>query len=127
MKGARIVVVSLVAIDVAGCKSDSMRLADLLERSSSWLATAAAVGSTTAANRTPVRYADDTFEQAQRELKIAGDKLDRIELGPDIRANGKRLIDTGSRTIEHLRLAIDGHARDVSPEVALLSAQADSL
>jgi hypothetical protein len=123
VKSVRVLCLALIV----GCKSEPTKLADLLERSSSWLATAAAVAQSTGSNRTPVRYADDTFDEARKELETAGGRLDALNVAPDIRADGKRLIESGTRTIDHLRLAIDRHARDIAHDVDLLSAQSDSL
>lgn len=123
MKAVRI----LCALLLLGCKSESSKLADLLDRSSSWLAAAAAVGQATVKNRTPVRYADDAFEDALGELGTAAAGLEELDLSPEIRADGKRLIESGRRTIGHLRAAIDAHAGDVSDDLQVLSARSDTL
>jgi hypothetical protein len=58
-----------------GCKPDSLRLADELDRSSSWLATTVEVIRTGGENRTPSRYVAVTLDDALSELAKAESKV----------------------------------------------------
>ena len=80
----------------AACKSESAKLAEELDRSSSWLATVAEVRKTTAANRTPTRFSADVVRDARDELTKSAGKIAGAEPA-DIAAQGKRLIEA-SRT-----------------------------
>jgi hypothetical protein len=88
-----------------GCKPSSLKLADELDRSASWLATIAAVMRTAAQNRTPARYLDDTIRDGLSELASVEAKLD---------GEGHRILAESQRRIA---------ARDT----AWLSAAADTL
>jgi hypothetical protein len=99
----RVAVLSLVI--VAGCKPESLKLADELDRSSSWLATVVEVVRTTGENRTPRRFAEDAIADALDELAKAASATT---------GDGRRLIDEAPRHIA---------ARDT----AWLSAASDTL
>ena len=60
---------------LAACKSDSQKLSDELDRSSSWQATIAAIDSARALNRIPSRYADDARADARDELAKSSRKI----------------------------------------------------
>ena len=81
----------LVFILMAACKSESAKLADELDRSSSWLATLAEVRKTTVANRTPKRFADDAMRDASDELSKSSAKMTDAKPA-DIAAQGMRLV-----------------------------------
>jgi hypothetical protein len=117
----------LSSLIVLACKSEPATLADLLGESSSWLATAAAVSSTTAANRAPQRYADDTLEESLTALASASSRLDDLTVAPALRADARRWIDAARGSLVRLRAELRAPSRDVGPEVRQLSVAADSL
>jgi hypothetical protein len=81
----------LILLVVGACKSESAKLADELDRSSSWLATLAAVRKTTVANRTPTRFSRDAIRDASDELSKAAGKIAGASPS-DIATQGVRLI-----------------------------------
>jgi hypothetical protein len=73
----RLVIAALVLL--AGCKSDSMKLADELERSDSWKATVAAIDTAKSRNRVPSRFADDAIADANEELVKSAKKIAELQ------------------------------------------------
>lgn len=73
----RLVLAALALI--AGCKSDSAKLADELERSDSWKATIAAIDSARARNLIPTRFADGATADANQELAKSAKKIAELQ------------------------------------------------
>jgi hypothetical protein len=73
----RLVIAALALI--AGCQSDSTKLADELERSDSWKATIAAIDTAEARNRIPSRFADDAIADANAELAKSAKKIAELQ------------------------------------------------
>ena len=121
----RLVLLPLVLM--AACKPESLKLAGELDRSSSWLAAVAEVGRTTAQNSTPIRYAEDAIDDASVELTKAAAKLENIDIAPDIRDDGRRLILASAPRLDELRADLDAAAADMHGNVAWLRAAADTL
>ena len=69
--------ISLILL--AGCKSDSQRLSDELDRSASWRATIAAIDAAKARNRIPSRFADDALADANDELAKSSKKIAELQ------------------------------------------------
>ena len=116
-----------VTLIILGCKSEPAKLVQVLEQSSSGLATAASVGRATAANRTPVRYADDTIDETLQELERATSRLDELTVGAALRVNAKALIERTIPTLVQLRAALRAHSPDIRTHTVQLSMAADSL
>src|SRR4051812_2109932 len=99
----RVAAVSLLLL--SACKSDTVRLADELDRASSWLATTVEVLRTTGENRTPKRFARDAIDDALAELSKAESSVS---------GDGRRLI-------------AESKTRIAACDTAWLSAASDSL
>jgi hypothetical protein len=112
---------------LVGCKPESLRLSDELDRSSSWLSAVAEVGRTTAQNSTPLRYARNTIEDAAAELNKAASSLEKVRIAPDITRDGRRLIIASTTRIDELRADLDAGAVDMHGNLAWLRAASDTL
>jgi hypothetical protein len=69
--------ISLILL--AGCKSDSRKLSDELDRSSSWRATIAAIDTAKARNRVPSRFAEAAIADANEELARSAKKIAELQ------------------------------------------------
>jgi hypothetical protein len=117
----------LSLILLSGCKPEPLKLADQLDRSSSWLAAVAEVGTRTAQNRTPIRFADDVIADASDELTRVASRLASLKIAPDIRDGGRRLILASSPRLDQLRADLDAGTMDVHGNLAWLKSAADTL
>lgn len=117
----------LATVLLASCKSQPVRLADELDRSSSWLAAVAEIGHRTSDNSTPVRYARDAIEDATAELDKAASSLSGISVAPDIAREGQRLIAASTAQLDVLRADLAANATDMHGTLAWLRAAADTL
>ena len=117
----------LATLLLASCKSQPVRLADELDRSSSWLAAIAEIGNRTSDNSTPVRYARDAIEDATAELDKASTSLSGISIAPDIAREGQRLIVASTAHLDVLRADLEANATDMHGTLAWLRAAADTL
>jgi hypothetical protein len=112
---------------LASCKSQSMRLADELDRSSSWLAAISEIGRRTSANATPLRYAQNAIEDATSELNKAATSLSGITADPDIASDGRRIIVASTMHLDVLRADLAAQATDMHGNLSWLRAAADTL
>jgi hypothetical protein len=121
----RLAVMTLIL--AAGCKPESSRLADELDRSSSWIATVAAIGRTTEQNSTPLRFTRNAIDDASVELSKTASSLATIKIAPDIAGSGRRIILASAAKLEVLRADLDASASDMHGNIAWLEAASDSL
>jgi hypothetical protein len=112
---------------VASCKSQPTRLADELDRSSSWLAAIAEIGHRSSENSVPVRYAQDAIGDAAAELDKAASSLSTISGPSDIASEGRRLIAASTAHLDVLRADLAAGATDMHGTLAWLTAAADTL
>ena|SRR5690349_21713022 len=111
----------------AGCKPKSLKLADELDRSSSWLAAVAEIGRTTAQNSTPIGFAENAIEDASAELNKSASKVEKIHVASDIERDGKRLILAAEPKLDELRSDLEAAAADMHGNLAWLKAASDTL
>jgi hypothetical protein len=72
----RLAMVALLLL--VGCKPDSLRLSDEIDRVKSWEATIAAIDSARARNRVPARFADEAVADAKEEIAKSSKKIDEL-------------------------------------------------
>jgi hypothetical protein len=114
-------------IFLVACKPEHLRLADELDRSASWLAAVAEVANTTAANRTPARYAVDVIADASNELEKSAQSLQNIRIAPGISAEGLRLIEAAWPRLARMRSVRADTLTSLQADLDWIEAVSDSL